>query len=80
MCHVIIIVTSEVKRLKAKECRWKVIDRVEGAMELCRCVIEGEKFRGKFFFIFIIIVQFFFPFIFYWKMIKFYFLIRSNIL
>lgn len=64
MCHVIIIVMSEVKRLKAKECRWKVIDRVEGAMELCRCVIEGEKFRGKFFFIFIIIVQLFFPFTF----------------
>lgn len=55
-------------------------DRVDGAMELYRRVIEGEKFRGKFLFIFIIILQLFFSLLFYWKMIKFYFLIRSNIL
>lgn len=35
-------------------------DRVDGAMELYRRVIEGEKFRGKFLFIFIIILQLFF--------------------
>ena len=55
-------------------------DRVDGAMELYRRVIEGKKFRGKFLFIFIIILQLFFSLLFYWKMIKFYFLIRSNIL
>lgn len=35
-------------------------DRVDGAMELYRRVIEGKKFRGKFLFIFIIILQLFF--------------------
>lgn len=52
---------SEVKRFKEEELLLESNkDRVDGAMELYRRVIEGEKFRGKFLFIFIIILQLFF--------------------
>lgn len=51
---------SEVKRFKEEELLESNKDRVDGAMELYRRVIEGKKFRGKFLFIFIIILQLFF--------------------
>lgn len=55
-------------------------DRVDGAMELYRCVIEGEKFRGKFYFYYYC-STFFFLYLFIGKRnFKFYYLIRSNIL
>ena len=72
MCHVIIIVMSEVKRFKEEELLESNKDRVDGAMELYRCVIEGEKFRGKFYFYYYC-STFFFLYLFIEKRLNFIF-------